>query len=203
VVRRVKIALSSSLLLALTICHSNAFAVNKKKSKAQPRTTMIGFRSGRDYLFNTTPSLHSKSAKMREAISNGVVFRKNIIPHIKAEAQFNMDKPAVFPGFTNNLNKNKFSLPLTIQYHPFCEKAKLSPYCGIGVQYNANPDAIPQSTEGTNQQVNGTKYINLVFTSGVTYEVNTKINITENIHFIPEASHPVFGIDLGIGCKLP
>ena len=48
-----------------------------------------------------------------------------------------------------------------------------------------------------------TKYITILFTQGVTFEVNTKIQVTQSFHFIPSNTNSVIGIDLGIGYKLP
>ena len=48
-----------------------------------------------------------------------------------------------------------------------------------------------------------TKYITILFTQGVTFEVNTKIELTQSFHFIPTNTTNIIGIDLGIGYKIP
>ena len=48
-----------------------------------------------------------------------------------------------------------------------------------------------------------TKYITIVFTQGVTFEVNTKIEVSQSFHFIPENNNTVIGINLGVGYKIP
>ena len=85
----------------------------------------------------------------------------------------------------------------------------MRPFCGAGVQCNMlqGNNNVPSFTGDVNPVTYNpqpdTKYITIFFTQGVTYEINTKIEITQSIHFIPENTNSVIGIDLGIGFKLP
>jgi outer membrane protein W len=103
----------------------------------------------------------------------------------------------------------KLSMPVTVQYYFLPEKSRVRPYCGAGLQGNiltntGSPapftDGLP--TEYYNTQPD-TKYITILFTQGVTFEVNTKIEVNQSFHFIPGSTNKVIGIDLGIGYKIP
>ena len=111
-------------------------------------------------------------------------------------------------GFNKGVNKfaaSKINIPLTLQYHPLCCGAKIDPFVGMGLQYNFNTATSSQSNpELTFQNTNtGTKYISILFTQGVTYEINTKIDVDESIHFIPGTGSKSLGFNVGIGYKLP
>ena len=151
---------------------------------------------------------------MHSATNNKIVLRKPINAHFKAEAglsysAFQNGSSTSF-GSNNPLQKvSKFSLPITLQYYFLPEKSKVRPYCGAGLQYNfnANGNAIsPFNSDGRNEYVpqTGNKYISIIFTQGITFEINTKIQVTQSFHFIPDNNNnKTFGIDLGIGFTLP
>jgi len=51
--------------------------------------------------------------------------------------------------------------------------------------------------------IKDTKYISILFTQGVIFEVSTKIQVNQSFHFIPESNAKRIGIDLGVGYQLP
>ncbi len=198
------------LLSALAVSASTyTYGQAKKKTKKTTGIT-LGFQGGREILFNSSPLIHSRQSKVHYGISKSFVLRKSIGAHFKAETRLN---DVTYPGAMmtgNNKGENKFSaskinIPLTLQYHPLCCGAKVDPFCGLGLQYNFNPSSgyhpnIEVPVQNTNT---GTKYISILFTQGVTYEISTKIDLDESIHFIPGTGSKSLGFNVGIGYKLP
>jgi len=192
------------------------YAQNITKQSKHKNTFTIGFHSGRDLLFNSSPLLHNKQSKIHYPINSGFVLRKPINTHFKAEVRINyssiQSQPAIdkiFGGSSFATAKtNKTSIPATIQYYPL-NKHKLQPFLGAGLQYNFSPINNNSSTVKSDKNYtassfpeSGTKYIRIIFTQGITYEVNTKIQITQSFHFIPN-TNKIIGIDLGLGYTLP
>ena len=103
------------------------------------------------------------------------------------------------------------SIPTTIQYYFLSNKFRVHPFCGAGLQceYSIRQGnaIIPTNDSRNVQQIStllpGKMYVNLLFTQGVMFEINTKIRITESIHFVPGNSDRSIGIDLGLGYRLP
>jgi len=189
-----------------------------KHLKAKPKHSgaTIGFQSGRELLFNSSPLIHSKQSKVHYGISNALVLRKPLGTHFKAEAGINYNVIQGANSFSDKTNNNlstqkayQLGLPVTINYFCLPEHCRVRPYFGAGVQYNVNlqgSNAIsPFSTETypTESQMPGTKYISILFTQGVTFQVNTRIEINQSFHFIPDNANKVIGINLGFGYKLP
>ena len=54
-----------------------------------------------------------------------------------------------------------------------------------------------------NKRQSDTKNITILFTQGFTFEVNTKIQVSQSLHFIPGNTTKVIGIDFGVGYKFP
>ena len=211
--------LSCTLLLSyLTIASFTVLAQSKLKhsvAKKENKKITLGIQSGRELLFNSTPLLHSRQSKIHYGINKTVVLRKPINSHLKAEAGLmygSMQRSPFTTGFqTTKISSapGKLSAPVTLQYYFLPEKCRVRPYCGAGLQGNLliNAPGPAPFTDGApvtsyNTQPD-TKYITILFTQGVTFEVNTKIEVNQSFHFIPGGANKVIGIDLGIGYKIP
>ena len=187
-----KILLFTIAVVSMVTVSVLGFAQNKIKqvlNKDKP-TISIGFQTGRELLFNTTPLLHSKQSKVHYGISKSLVLRKSIAPHFKLETmlgyssiQNTQPNLSNSPFRLNSEKQNKFSLPVTIQYYFLPEKNKFRPFCGAGFQCNCFSKKNNFSTNNTASDINqqyyntqpDTKYITILFTQGVTFEVTTKI----------------------------
>ena len=212
-----KILFCTLLLSYLTIASFTVFAQSKIKrttKKPEHKTTTLGIQTGKDLYFNTSSALHNKQGKMHYGTNKALVLRKSLNTHFKAEAGFSYNTPLN----QNGLNffpakvpaQNNVSVPVTIQYYFLPEKYKLHPYCGAGLQGNicCNNGTQPNYASGDvrpdccNTPAD-TKYISILFTQGVTFEVNTRIQVSQSFHFIPGNTTRVIGLDLGIGYKFP
>jgi outer membrane protein W len=214
--RTLKIISLAIVISSLMITSQCVYAQSKSNTrhKTDKRKSTIGFQTGREVSFSAEPTIHGRQSKMHSANNNKIVLRKPINGHFKAEA--GLSYSAFQNGTSTSFSSNsplqkvfKFSLPITLQYYFLPEKSKVRPYCGAGLQYNfnANGNAIsPFTTDSRTEHVpqTGNKYISIIFTQGITFEINTKIQITQSFHFIPDNNNnKTFGIDLGIGFTLP
>ncbi len=215
--RSKKILCVSAGLLLLTGISTCGYAQNKikqtKKKEKQPIT--IGFQSGRELLFNSTPLLHSRQNKVHYGVSKSLVLRKPLNSHFNLETGIGYAATpspynnTILPIKNNIFKQRSYSLPVTVQYFLLSEKYKLRPFCGAGFKYNffnktnfssatTSADLMPQYYTPESD----TKYITILFTQGVTFEVNTKIEICQSFHFIPQNNNSTLGFDLGIGFKI-
>lgn len=205
-----KLYKSGLLIIAIIIITMPSLYVygQVKSLKSKKNKPEIGFQSSGGVLYNT-----GKQSKINFSVNNSLVFKKPLSPHIKAEAliNFNIIKnqcciDKIFGAYTaDNISAAKLSLPVTIQYYPLKKQNKLQPYIGAGVQYDINMPAKHQPNYVAKQDNNeypptdnGTKYISIIFTQGVTYKINTKIQLRQSFHFIPGADKTL-GLDIGVG----
>ena len=170
----------------------------------------IGFQTGREQLFHTLP-IYKGRKKPEIATHSSFVLRKTFNTHFKLETGLNyrsipnnsttikgLDKKSVI-----TTNKNQAAVPMTLQYYFVPAKSRLHAYCGAGVQYNLNTGAgnfppFNASINPDSRAVAGTKYINVLITQGITFQINTRIQLTQSFHFIP-GKDTAIGFDLGVG----
>ena len=181
----------------------------------QRQTVAVGFRSGRDILFNSPTLLPAKQTKVHYAISSTLVLSKPINKHLTIESglRYSVIQNAANPfnrinDYTAPKKPFSISIPVTIQYYFLPEKSRVRPFIGAGMQssFNTNSNNISPFSANTHLDYTdqtGTKYISILFTQGITFEINTKIQVNQSFHFIPETANKTFGIDIGIGFKLP
>ena len=206
------------ILLATIFCSlfASGQTITKNKSRKKHPTT-IGFQTGKDVILSPT---YNKPIKVNFGVNNNLFLRKKLKPHFQLKSGLNYDRSqnpiykysSADPRSNNSMQQfGGVSIPATLQYYFLPEKSKLHPYCGAGFQYNLNispktispfPTETYPSSGTTASQSPGTKYITILFTQGITYEINTKIQVTQSIHFIPNTTK-TFGIDLGIGYTIP
>jgi outer membrane protein W len=182
----------------------DAQSAKKQNKKGHQSKTTFGIQAGKEITL-VAPSF-GKRSKANYNNNKSLVLKQQIIQHFKVETGLNFGSTSK----VNGLDKiNKLTLPVTLQYYFLPDKYKLRPYCGAGVQgklyssenlpSTANSDTQPDNHSNTADK----KYISILFTQGVTFEVNTKIQVNQSLHFIPGNSSRVIGIDIGVGYKFP
>jgi len=204
-----KILAFALLLWSLTIASLTVYAQNqiKKAVKKTNHKPTFGIQAGKEVTFTTPSLLSTRHTKAQYNNSKSLVLRQPLNQHFKVEAGLNI-------GLTNKASGpdklNKITLPVNLQYHFLPDKYRIHPYCGAGVQCKlfSNETILSSSinTEGQQDHYNklsDTKYITILFTQGVTFEVNTKIQVSQSLHFIPGNTSKVIGIDFGVGYKFP
>jgi hypothetical protein len=98
------------------------------------------------------------------------------------------------------------SVPLTIQYQLLNERSRIHPYFGAGIQYsNYTQRSITRDGRDIINDptiTNSVKYMSIIFTQGLIYDVTPNLQITQSIHILPENGMKPIGINLGIGYRL-
>jgi outer membrane protein W len=181
------------------------FAKNKVKQLQNKGRITVGFQTGKSFsLLNTV------NHKPRYSSVNSASVKAPISAHVKAEVSLSYNT-LQNQLFTNKISLNNTTLrtqsvsfPLTVQYYPLKHKCKMQPYCGVGVQYSPSPFKTISSPGSADAQYSGgpqsgTNYISIFFAQGVTYEVNTRIQLTQSFHFIPESPNKSIGFGIGLG----
>jgi outer membrane protein W len=205
-----------SLSVALMIMHqANAHAQstsNNSYAKIDKKIT-IGFRTAQSVLFHLYPQT-AHNSKTR-ATSKTLFLSLPVCNHFKIEAgltynvltpqftRFNgMDKPGKFRGLPGEL-----TIPLTVQYHFLKKKSKIHPYIGAGFQYRAKAYNLLSQPANADWVPNISQYkpndVGLMFTEGIIYQINTKIQLNQSFHFIQSCcGGKNIGLDLGISFTL-
>ncbi len=202
-----KASLPIALLLLSSLCtHARIKHSNKEKTK---NTTTISLKSGESLSLNSNN--FAQDSKINKK-NTGVYVQKKLNAHLSVEAGYLQQKDCSTQinnqGKYKILSNNQFQIPITLQYYVLPTKSKLQPYYGTGIVYNPENQNKSQYTKNDitkveNNDNSGHKTISIVFTQGISYEVNTKIQINQSFHFITGNQNQTFGFDLGIGYKFP
>ena len=198
----------SLLLLPLVLMVALAIGQTQAKKKTQLlKKPFIGFYRGAQRL-DVSKGLHSK--KFAADITSGFVIQMPLVTRFKAEVGMTFSHVLTYPG--GKQNKSPFmkgdqsiAIPLTVQYYFLPKESRIQPYIGIGGMLNPNPkNSFTLMDDGNNyRSYPGTQYISILFTQGVTFEVNTKIHLTESLHIFNVGGRAAIGLNFGIGFYLP
>jgi hypothetical protein len=207
--RRNKIAFVVSAVCCLACCFQQLFAKENTKKKITKQPVTVGFKTGRSFLFEPSPSGDKKYNLRGGSFNRGVTINTPIFKRIKAETGINysLSQPGCCKTFGNKIperNSSSLSIPVTAQYYLLPQHCRLQPYCGIGMQYGFKTYS-SSILNGDAYKTNNmkTQYVSILFVQGITFEINTKIQLTQSFHFIPEKSDKIIGFDIGIGFCLP
>ncbi|MBL7692578.1 MAG: hypothetical protein JNM41_13385 [Flavipsychrobacter sp.] len=210
----IQILVSVVLLLAIlpfTRSRAHSYDFGMKPLNLEHKLT-IGFE--RQVYTIYKPTTVSLSPKTRAAAQTC----NTILLRMKLTSRFRMETGLSFKDIDRILNNNgkvacfnmnepcKISIPLNIQYQLLSERSRLRPYFGAGVQYNINNKGLSDISErdAINNPLlsNEVKYLNIIFTQGLIYDVTPDLQITQSIHILPENGIKPVGINLGIGYRI-
>ena len=171
----------------------------------------LGFQTNKTVLFQLFSTPKNKQF-YRNRNSKSLLVRIPVTKHIKIESGinttlFNTTGNSCAYNSKNRSTNSQYniSIPASVQYH-FMKKSRIRPFVGIGAIYNLdffNNNNEHKSDYNTIADEPGLKYINIVFTQGIIFEVNTKIHITQSFHFIPNSNLKTLGLSLGVEFTLP
>lgn len=210
----IQIIVSVVLLLAIlpfTRSRAHSYDFGMKPLNLQHKIT-IGFERQVYSIYKPTTVDLSPKTKAAAQTCNTILLR------MKLTSRFRMETGLSFKDIDRILNNNgkiacfnmnepcKISIPLNIQYQLLSERSRLRPYFGAGVQYNINNNSLSKITErdAINNPLlsNEVKYLNIIFTQGLIYDVTPDLQITQSIHILPENGIKPIGINLGIGYRI-
>lgn len=201
---RLKITLLSLLLLlAAGIGYGRIRMDKKTHCFLHLKETNIGFYKGVSYL-DVAKSGHCK----HQVSTGGIIVNMPIVHHFKAEVGLDYAHFLSFPKQDKRAlpdGNNNISMPLSIQYYFLPQKCRVQSYLGAGTILYADVKNAPSLMDNGELKptIPGTKYISLLFTQGIIFEINPKIQISESIHFIKEGANTSIGLNFGIGFRLP
>jgi hypothetical protein len=206
--------LTITTLLAAAIMGSGSIAYSQGYdrsilTKIEHKYT-IGFERQVYTLYNNNRVGISNKTKTAEEYTNRILFRMKVTTRLRLETGLsfrdinkilsNNGKQAKTITFNSPLIN---SIPLTIQYQLQNERKRLRPYIGTGVQFyngNSSPNtAIVNDEMGIS---NGLKYINIIFTQGLIYDITPDLQISQSIHIIPDNGIRPIGINIGVGYRI-
>ena len=206
--------LTITTLLAAAIMGSGSIAYSQgydrsNLTKIEHKYT-IGFERQVYTLYNNNRVGISNKTKTAEEYTNRILFRMKVTTRLRLETGLsfrdinkilsNNGKQAKTITFNSPLIN---SIPLTIQYQLQNERKRLRPYIGTGVQFyngNSSPNtAIVNDEMGIS---NGLKYINIIFTQGLIYDITPDLQISQSIHIIPDNGIRPIGINIGVGYRI-
>lgn len=206
--------LTITTLLAATIIGSGSIAYSQgydrsKLTKIDHRYT-IGFERQVYTLYNNNKVVISNKTKMAEEYTNRILFRMKLTTRLRLETGLS------FRDINNILSNNAKqpqtislnsplinSIPLTIQYQLQNDRKRLRPYIGTGVQfYNGNNAPNTEIVNDERGISNGLKYINIIFTQGLIYDITPDLQISQSIHIIPDNGIRPIGINIGVGYRI-
>jgi outer membrane protein W len=189
--------------LALVVTSVSGQTIKAKKHQVSNIT--IGFNTGASTVFKA-PVIYKPNPRWNNFSS--LTVKKDLNKHIAISTGVDYSNNI---SLTKHINKqtavNTISIPTTVQYYLLPTGKRFRPYVGAGVSYNI----IKTGFNGSNYQdapigqcclQNGTKYISIIATQGVMFEINTKIQINESIHFMPSNQANIIGVNVGMGYKL-
>jgi outer membrane protein W len=204
-----------SVATALLLPNMTAFAQSYDRSKLTKidHKVTIGFERAVYTLYMPHEVQLDKKTKRAEDKTNRIILRMKLTSRFRLETGLSykaIDKILRNNGRYNhgfNIKKPcKLSVPLTIQYQLQNDRKRLRPYFGAGVQYFRQD--IPTAGDNSDYQLynngisNNLKYINIIFTQGLIYDITPDLQITQSIHILPEYGIRPIGINIGVGYRI-
>lgn len=180
----------------------------------------IGFERQVYSIYANRPLELSRKTKQAEEQCNRIIIR------MRLTTRFRIETGLSFKAIDRILNTRyersfniyepcKLTAPLTIQYQLGNDHKRLRPYFGAGVQYTqqfisangnlsvdaGNRDAF--STDINNRNLsNNIRYMNIIFTQGIIYDINPDLQVSQSLHINPENGIKPIGINIGVGYRI-
>ena len=207
-----------------TILTASTFACSIASGQGYDRSKLtkldhkytIGFERQIHTLYNdnNVGSVSNKTSMLEES-TNRILFRMKLTTRLRLETGLSFRD--INKILSNNGKQNKTisftsplinSIPLTIQYQLQNERKRLRPYIGTGVQFfnpnnqNNNNTRDENTTNNESRISNGLKYINIIFTQGLIYDITPDLQISQSIHITPDNGIRPIGINIGVGYRI-
>ena len=202
----------TALLATTTIVGSDCYGQGYDRSNLTriSHKLTIGFERQIHTLYKkNNPALTNKTL-IAEETTNRILFRMTLTTRLRLETGLSFRD--IDKILSNDGRQNKTisltspltnSIPLSIQYQLQNERKRLRPYIGTGIQfYNNNSSLTPDLNNDDRRLTNGLKYINIIFTQGIIYDITPNLQISQSIHIIPENGIRPIGINFGVGYRI-
>lgn len=210
----IKSIVTAMILLAIlpwSDIKANAFEGKLRPCRMSKRVS-IGFERQVYSIYRPgTITLTDKTKKAAEQC-NSILVRMKLTSRFRLETGLSykdIDRILSSNGKPTCFNMNepcRIAVPLTIQYQLLNERSRLHPYFGAGIEYS---NYIQRSVTRDGRDIindptitNSMRYMSIIFTQGLIYDVTPNLQITQSIHILPENGMKPIGINLGIGYRL-
>jgi outer membrane protein W len=198
-----------AFLLCSTLAIPSGYAQAMKASSHRfihPPFT-LGLTRGIDYL---DVSRTGYASKLKGIATTGMLIRIPIITQFKVETGLKYShilqaNAANSQNVSNTLPapSTTISVPITIQYY-LNPGNRIQSYIGIGTMLSMSNVKSPALLgKEIAPSTTGNEFISLMFTQGIIFEINTKINISEEIHILNTDGKKTMGFNVGVGFKMP
>lgn len=209
------LVLSAAMLTSAACSYSHAQNFDRSKLTKLDHKFTIGFER-RVYTLYPQDIHLSKNTTQAEENCNRLIFRMRLTTRFRMETGLSF--AAIDRILANRIDKTvniyqpcKLNIPLTIQYQFGSDKKRLRPYFGAGVQYtqqiissNGETGISRDANDYYNRSLSNTvKYMNIIFTQGIIYDINPNLQVSQSLHIMPHASgfKPI-GINIGVGYRI-
>lgn len=199
--------LATSLLLGMPYLDAVAQNFDERRlTKIEHRLT-VGFERRIYSLYNHSKYTPSNKIRAAEQQCNTILLRMRLARRFRIETGLSykdIDRILSNNSRNNkvfNLNESvKYSVPVTLQYQIGSTKSRIRPYIGTGIQYSAiNELSKNDATRGID---NNLRYLNIIITQGLIYDVTPNLQVSQSIHILPENGIKPIGINIGIGYRI-
>lgn len=195
------------------------YAQDTANTKQKSNDWAIGYKTGA-YLIKPRINKVYTSISARYAVSNGVYANKSIGKNLAFEigvnyasvqnGAFDLRRESHNMLHPEDNSAYNISVPVSVHYYLVPANYRFRPYVGVGMEASKMfyttytgmhmDNNMEQQPATTTSKV---PYVSVAVTQGVVYQVNTRLQIRENIHFQRDnVNGKRFGIDVGVGCRL-
>ncbi len=199
------------VVMALMLMGATCLAKNPKSTHhncCKIHGSFLGFSKGLSLFDIQKPGGRKKYAT---AITSGFMVNLPLVTRFRAEAGVSFSHVLTYErakqtsGPLSIMQPMAMSFPLTVQYYVLPKKCRVQPFVGAGILWHPTVVGNPTTLQNNEAFIAypGTKYISLLFTQGISFEVNPKIHLTETLHFINSSGGNNFGMSFGISFYLP
>ncbi|GAA4465078.1 hypothetical protein GCM10023093_16650 [Nemorincola caseinilytica] len=210
---------SVAAALSLAACtHTHAQNFDRSSLTKLGHKYTIGFERQVYSVYANRPVQLSHKTRNAEEQCNRLIFRMRLTTRFRIETGLSFRDIDRILNHRYNRSFNifqpcKLSVPLTIQYQLGSDYKRLRPYFGAGVQYTQqviSANGIPAepgskdavSSEYNNRTLSNLRYMNIIFTQGIIYDINPDLQISQSLHIAPENGIKPIGINIGVGYRI-
>lgn len=202
-----KYSSAASLLLSACVSQSIAQQFSQERAARIDHSFTVGFERQIISLYTSITPAVSDKVKAAANDFNRIFLRIRLTNRFRIQTGLSykdIDKMLCNTGKCsafNMLSNYQVTVPLTIQYQMLDHQSRIHPYFGAGVQYNLNAQNNSASTLDP-ALATRLRYLNIIFTQGLIYDITPNLQITQSIHMVPQNGMKPVGVNLGIGYRL-
>jgi len=204
-----------TLMLAVTLsaaCNSAHAQYNIPYNLARfDHKFTIGFEKAVYSIYAPREVKLSDKTLRAEERCNTIVFRVRLTTRFRIETglSFKDIDRMLNTRYEKAFNPNqslKLSVPVTLQYQFGSPQHRIRPYIGGGLLFNpliSDNGSSPFNADAAGMyNTNNLRYMNIIFTQGIIYNINPNLQLSHSIHIMPENGFRPIGFNIGVGYRI-